>query len=170
MDNKSNALNTTCGVCNINPAKYKCPQCSIPYCSLICFKSESHQSNHKQTNQGNSISDKKNEIPISLNQSKHTEPEIVTDNSEFDEVLQDPIIQAMLQEKSLQFHLLTLIKLLKSPQELKLNNEIISNNDNRLSIMNHKLNDLRVGGIEENSLVEEFIQRVLTIYQNKSRN
>ncbi|KAF2005107.1 hypothetical protein P154DRAFT_542799 [Amniculicola lignicola CBS 123094] len=27
-----------CGVCNTTPKKYKCPTCSLPYCSLPCFK------------------------------------------------------------------------------------------------------------------------------------
>lgn len=28
--------------CNTCPQKYKCPRCSIPYCSLECYKSASH--------------------------------------------------------------------------------------------------------------------------------
>ncbi|KAF2866172.1 hypothetical protein BDV95DRAFT_505772 [Massariosphaeria phaeospora] len=27
-----------CGVCNSEPKKYKCPTCSVPYCSIACFK------------------------------------------------------------------------------------------------------------------------------------
>ncbi|KAF2272815.1 uncharacterized protein EI97DRAFT_196924 [Westerdykella ornata] len=27
-----------CRVCNAQPRKYKCPTCSLPYCSLACFK------------------------------------------------------------------------------------------------------------------------------------
>ncbi|KAF2708507.1 hypothetical protein K504DRAFT_381595 [Pleomassaria siparia CBS 279.74] len=27
-----------CEVCHAEPKKYKCPTCSIPYCSLVCFK------------------------------------------------------------------------------------------------------------------------------------
>ncbi|PSN61217.1 hypothetical protein BS50DRAFT_461228, partial [Corynespora cassiicola Philippines] len=27
-----------CGVCNTEPKKYKCPTCSLPYCSIACFK------------------------------------------------------------------------------------------------------------------------------------
>lgn len=29
---------TICGLCSTNPSKYKCPTCSIAYCSLICYK------------------------------------------------------------------------------------------------------------------------------------
>ncbi|KAG5514693.1 hypothetical protein RHGRI_035924 [Rhododendron griersonianum] len=27
-----------CGVCDEAESKYKCPNCLIPYCSLVCFK------------------------------------------------------------------------------------------------------------------------------------
>lgn len=28
----------TCGVCRENPSKYRCPGCTVPYCSLACNK------------------------------------------------------------------------------------------------------------------------------------
>ncbi|KAK0386413.1 hypothetical protein NLU13_6250 [Sarocladium strictum] len=34
----------TCGVCNTNPPKYKCPRCYMPYCSVVCNKK--HRENH----------------------------------------------------------------------------------------------------------------------------
>ncbi|KAK4122727.1 hypothetical protein N657DRAFT_691210 [Parathielavia appendiculata] len=33
-----------CGVCGIQPGKYKCPRCSVPYCSVACSKQ--HKENH----------------------------------------------------------------------------------------------------------------------------
>ncbi|KAF4341732.1 zinc finger domain protein [Fusarium beomiforme] len=33
-----------CGVCNMNPPKYKCPRCRLPYCSVACNKL--HRENH----------------------------------------------------------------------------------------------------------------------------
>ncbi|KAF4967283.1 hypothetical protein FSARC_5113 [Fusarium sarcochroum] len=33
-----------CGVCNVNPPKYKCPRCRLPYCSVACNKI--HRENH----------------------------------------------------------------------------------------------------------------------------
>ncbi|KAH6850878.1 hypothetical protein B0I37DRAFT_123567 [Chaetomium sp. MPI-CAGE-AT-0009] len=33
-----------CGVCGAQPGKYKCPRCSMPYCSVACNKS--HKENH----------------------------------------------------------------------------------------------------------------------------
>ncbi|KAF9393044.1 hypothetical protein CPB97_004069 [Podila verticillata] len=32
-----------CGVCDTNESKYKCPNCTLPYCSLVCYKK------HKET-------------------------------------------------------------------------------------------------------------------------
>ncbi|XP_055643703.1 zinc finger HIT domain-containing protein 2 [Toxorhynchites rutilus septentrionalis] len=31
-----------CKICNISPFKYCCPRCNILYCSLVCYKAESH--------------------------------------------------------------------------------------------------------------------------------
>ncbi|KAK4233240.1 hypothetical protein C8A03DRAFT_19646 [Achaetomium macrosporum] len=33
-----------CGVCGTQPGKYKCPRCSMPYCSVACSKQ--HKENH----------------------------------------------------------------------------------------------------------------------------
>ncbi|KAJ1511257.1 hypothetical protein HMI54_012384 [Coelomomyces lativittatus] len=35
----TNLFSLDCKVCNQQKAKYKCPTCSIPYCSLACNKS-----------------------------------------------------------------------------------------------------------------------------------
>ncbi|KAF2655929.1 hypothetical protein K491DRAFT_405345 [Lophiostoma macrostomum CBS 122681] len=39
-----------CGICTAAPKKYKCPNCSIPYCSLACFK------HHKPSHEGSDAS------------------------------------------------------------------------------------------------------------------
>ncbi|KIR99920.1 hypothetical protein L804_02556 [Cryptococcus deuterogattii 2001/935-1] len=31
-----------CGICRKNDSKYTCPRCNVAYCSLDCFKNESH--------------------------------------------------------------------------------------------------------------------------------
>lgn len=33
-----------CGICEVNPPKYKCPRCRLPYCSVACNKI--HRENH----------------------------------------------------------------------------------------------------------------------------
>ncbi|GAB7352793.1 hypothetical protein MBLNU459_g3414t1 [Dothideomycetes sp. NU459] len=37
---------STCGVCQAQPPKYKCPSCNVRYCSIPCFKS--HKDSHAQ--------------------------------------------------------------------------------------------------------------------------
>ncbi|KAF8159586.1 hypothetical protein B0H34DRAFT_410077 [Crassisporium funariophilum] len=32
----------TCGICRRQFAKYTCPTCNVPYCSLTCFRSQAH--------------------------------------------------------------------------------------------------------------------------------
>ncbi|KAL1303936.1 hypothetical protein AAFC00_000389 [Neodothiora populina] len=35
-----------CGVCQLQPSKYKCSKCELPYCSLACYKS--HKDSHAE--------------------------------------------------------------------------------------------------------------------------
>ncbi|KAK0653276.1 Box C/D snoRNA protein 1 [Lasiodiplodia hormozganensis] len=37
-------MSSTCDVCGAQPSKYKCPNCTVKYCSLTCFKS--HKPTH----------------------------------------------------------------------------------------------------------------------------
>ena len=31
-----------CGICKEQESKYKCPKCSVTYCSIKCYKSPEH--------------------------------------------------------------------------------------------------------------------------------
>ncbi|RLV89529.1 Protein HIT1 [Spathaspora sp. JA1] len=142
-----------CGICQEQESKYKCPKCKIPYCSLTCYKSESHTHKEEQEEQ----EEPKVEVP-----STHTNTgndDIKEDTDKFSVVVNDPQIKSMLREPALQIHLLTIVKLLNDDSLIQGN----VNYDQRLEIVRLKLQDLRVGGIEENELVEEFIQRVLQL-------
>ncbi|KHC38926.1 hypothetical protein W5O_03537, partial [Candida albicans Ca6] len=77
----------------------------------------------------------------------------------FSKLLQDDQIKYLLNQPSLQFHLLSIIKILIDPTFTPKN----SNIEQKLDIANLKLNDLRIGGIEQNELVEEFVQRCLEL-------
>ncbi|KAI9592972.1 hypothetical protein BDF19DRAFT_450013 [Syncephalis fuscata] len=33
---------SSCGVCLIQAARYTCPRCNLPYCSLTCYRGEAH--------------------------------------------------------------------------------------------------------------------------------
>ncbi|AFR96129.2 hypothetical protein C343_04246 [Cryptococcus neoformans C23] len=40
--NKTTPNVRVCGICRKNDSKYTCPRCNVAYCSLDCFKNESH--------------------------------------------------------------------------------------------------------------------------------
>lgn len=133
-----------CIFCNQNNAKYKCPKCLVGYCSLDCFKSTLHKHDLKP---------EQSDLPPPVAESQ---PPAQGGGGEplFAQIARDPIIQGMLKEKSLQFHLLTVISILNDTHDTL---------ENKLAIMNLKLNDLRLGGIEQNMLIEEFIERVVEL-------
>lgn len=81
--------------------------------------------------------------------------------SPFDKILQDETIQDYLKYPSLRMHLTTVAKLLRDP---KFANEMTI--EGRKDIALKKIRGLRVGGREENELVEEFINRFLELSQN----
>ncbi|KAI5957412.1 HIT1 [Candida margitis] len=132
-------------ICTTNESKYKCPTCKVPYCSLACYKSESHKHDEVTTSKPPSIP-----LPSSVQQ-------IGEPGSKFDKLLQDDKLQYLLKQPALQFHLLSILTIL---QDGFINN---LNQEQKLEVMNLKLNDLRKGGVEQNELVEEFVQRVLEL-------
>ncbi|CAI5759469.1 unnamed protein product [Candida verbasci] len=140
-----------CQICNTNESKYKCPKCNIPYCSLACYKSESHKE------------------PEQIEKPKSNKIEIASDinsNSKFDKFLKDSKIQYLLNEPVLQFHLLTLVKILNDDQGNFVSKGL--NHDQKLDVLNLKLQDLRAGGVEENEAIEEFVQRIFELDQEES--
>lgn len=166
-----NKVDTLCTICNLKSKNYKCPKCYISYCSIECYKSKDHLKEHNQI-----FDEKKINIETGIKEtiednltSIHSEKEL-----KFAKILEDKKIKYLLKDKVLQFHLLTLIKILIDPTVTKVNHKLKFNdqhNDNfkekSLIIMNLKLNDLRAGGIEENEVVEEFVQRFFFLYNSK---
>lgn len=136
-----------CGICHVNESKYKCPKCTVNYCSLPCFKDPKHT--HDEVIEKN--------IPDHKAETKLTEPE-----GKFDKLLNDSQIQSMLKYKSLQFHLSVIMKII--------NDSTITGEpmlENRKEIANLKLTNLRSGGLEENELIEDFVDRVLFLLSEK---
>lgn len=37
-----NGIRPRCVICRLEVSKYNCPSCNIPYCSLICYRSNQH--------------------------------------------------------------------------------------------------------------------------------
>lgn len=78
--------------------------------------------------------------------------------------MKDPQIQSMLRFKSLQVHMNAVVRILQDPS---LTNEHQAMN--RREIANMKLCNLRVGGLEENELVEDFIKRFLYLWAEQGQ-
>lgn len=142
-----------CSICSINQANYKCPKCLIVYCSLPCYKSLQHVHDAEVTAKSKSPNPKTTEhlsqpsLPISKDQL-------------LAKIAQDAQIKSLLASKSLQVHLAVIVKLL---EDSLLTNEPMA--ENRREIANMRLCELRMGGPDENLLVEEFVQRVLQLQQ-----
>ncbi|ODV78973.1 uncharacterized protein CANTADRAFT_51707 [Suhomyces tanzawaensis NRRL Y-17324] len=159
-------MSKVCGICHEAEAKYRCPHCPTHYCSLVCFKSEQHTQIHQNSqSQPDQLVKEASPAP---RQSHEEEPSL------FEKIASDGVIRAMLKEEALQFHLHTLLQILNDASLTgnsksggansgKMASQATLATEDRLSIMNMKLSDLRVGGIEENSLVEEFVDRVLKL-------
>lgn len=131
-----------CGICNVNESKYKCPKCSVNYCSIVCFKGPAHT-----------------HVNIEENKTKRVDPIVILKDElvgKFDKLLNDSQIQSMLKYKSLQFHLSVILKIINDPS---ITGESVL--ENRKEIANLKLTNLRSGGSEQNELVEDFVERVL---------
>lgn len=132
-----------CGICNINESKYKCPKCSVNYCSIPCFKDSTHT--HESVEEKNETGD---DNPVVVPTDEPT--------NKFDKLINDSQIQSMLKYKSLQFHLSVILKIIN---DASITGESML--ENRKEIANLKLTNLRSGGLEQNELVEDFVERVL---------
>ena len=95
-----------CGICQVEQSKYKCPKCSIAYCSLTCYKSEIHTHDYLPT-----VTDTTSQPPQQQQQTTTTTP----GDDRFLKLLQDDQIKYLLNQPSLQFHLLSIIKILIDP-------------------------------------------------------
>lgn len=151
-----------CQVCGIQEARYKCPKCYVPYCTLACFKSPLHSHDGRESSPpsappapgvGLSISHDSLSGSSDNEASKTTASHLL-----LQKIAEDRQIKAMLAYKSLRAHLSVLLKLMLDSSITK---EPIF--DNRKEIANMRLCELRMGGAEENELVEEFVQRVVKL-------
>lgn len=138
-----------CQVCKKEPSKYKCPKCLLAYCSIPCFKDGQHSVYHE-----NHVKQQPTTQPIVPPPNTSIEA-----NPKFDYILNDKLIQELLSYKSLQIHLLSLIKLAST-----------FDSKDRKDLLNLKINDLRENGIEYNELIEEFITRFLYLEEEYEQN
>lgn len=132
-----------CGLCNVNESKYKCPKCNVNYCSIGCFKDPGHT--HESIVEKDTAGNDNKKVLLT------DEPE-----NKFNKLISDSQIQSMLKYKSLQFHLSVILKIIN---DASITGESVL--ENRKEIANLKLTNLRSGGLEQNELVEDFVERVL---------
>ncbi|CUM65988.1 uncharacterized protein PRCAT00003642001 [Priceomyces carsonii] len=149
-----------CEVCKTQQAKYKCPVCKILYCSIDCFKNVAVHNHENLLDE----KEKKTEPDRNAPQTNSDDSAAQQDGSKFLRIILDSELRRMLQYDSLQFHLLTLMKIIN---DISVTNEPSS--ENRKEIANMKLCDLRSGGLEANQLVEEFVQRFLYLYDSDDK-
>lgn len=151
----------SCSVCEAAPAKYKCPTCSIAYCSLTCFKSEKHQ--HVTPQPPPALAPhRQNEDHKTASENGGAE-ETTNPPSVFQSIADDAVIRRLLSYKSLQVHLATLLNIM---HDSSITNEAMA--ENRRELANLRLCDLRMGGAEQNELVEEFVSRVIELWEKPS--
>lgn len=125
----------------------------INYCSIACYKSPDHVSRHEQVTTEKSQSQSQDQ----QQHQQHQQQDQQQDQSQsldhkFDKIIENKSIQDLLKLDALQIHLSSLIKLSQS-----------FNSSEKYDLLNMKINDMRLNGIEENQLVEEFIHTFLLL-------
>lgn len=156
-----------CQICLTNDSKYKCPTCLIHYCTLVCYKSDKHVHEEKSTQIERPQTEKPQIETVSglqienvkQDEGSNTNTNTNTKEQLFERIIEDDIIKQYLSQDSLRFHLSVLMKILNNDGGIV---EAKAVNDTKL-VVDLKLLNLRLGGLEENVLVEEFAQRVLEL-------
>lgn len=151
-------MSTLCGICNENESKYKCPKCSIRYCSLACYKdTEKHQHSEEKESITEGLEDNKK-----TGEAEQTSEKKVGDRSptlrteSFNELYQEtPEIQELLKYNTVKFHLAKVYRILKSNVS---SSETGLNSESKKQLAVDYLNTLRYGGIHYNEAIEEFCQ------------
>lgn len=160
-----------CDICKEKESKYTCPKCNSKYCSLVCFKSEKHQKLDKTRSEEQSakieeIVETTDAVTDSPKKDETIESEAVIEDPLLVELSKNPQFQNYITSPVLQFHILTVLEILNN---VSLTNEY--SRDGRLEIASRKLNNLRLGGSEENEYVEEFVTWILNWMEEfNSRN
>lgn len=149
-------MGTKCLVCDENESKYKCPKCSIPYCSLVCYKK--HKEECVPIEQQHVDYEKLGNKEDDDNNNNNNEQ---TDEAKYQKLINDKQIQYYLTFDALKAHLITLISIINDPA---MSEE--QTTEGRRAVALLKLNDLRKGGKQENEIIELFVNRVLELLES----
>ena len=146
-----------CGICHESDGKYKCPKCSIRYCSLKCYK-DTEKHIHKNVLEPQTETDPSSE-------SNNNNSAIVTGRKSlktraFDEVYQNNVqLQELLKYNTVKFHLAKVYRILSTTVSDGSSGNMSSDLQKELAV--NYLNTLRYGGIHYNEAIEEFCQILL---------
>lgn len=145
-----------CKICTQQPAKYKCTKCYIEYCSVACFKQ--HKPVHEGEREGESEREREAVQKKETVQNQQPPADSKSSNKDiFQSIIDDSLMQQYLRQTPLQINLSILVKLYQSVSDGEY-------------LVNLKLMDLRKNGVEENELIEEFIQVFLALYEKYTEN
>lgn len=154
-----------CEVCEINTAKYKCPKCSVSYCTLACYKAiKNHPHVTEESFVGKSAtSDAKNGSVVG-------KPRLASDA--LNEIYQtSPELQDLLRYNTVKFHLSKVYKILKTSAADVGDKSSAMTKDSRRELASNYLNTLRYGGVHFNEAIEEFCQYSLQkLYPQETRD
>lgn len=168
-----------CLVCNNSQAaKYKCPRCYIPYCSLACGKAHKESCSDKGPSTDgpasgaaggqttlvakvgeNEQKDTATSGPVAAAAAEDDDGDEDQDLDPFYEsVLEDDSVSKLVQYRAVQEHLKTVFGILTDP---KISGEWTR--EGRRAAALRKLTELRFGGMEANEVVEEFCGKVTEV-------
>ncbi|QLL34581.1 hypothetical protein HG536_0G04430 [Torulaspora globosa] len=137
-----------CGICQEKPAKYRCPKCSVKYCSLACYKDTER---HKD------------------DEPKATEPTVdatckdVTKAEDGDSLQLTPELKELLRYNTVKFHLGKVYRILKTDIGDTNDPSFAMTSDMKRQLAIDYLNTLRYGGIHHNEAIEEFCEHSLKL-------
>ncbi|ODQ74104.1 hypothetical protein LIPSTDRAFT_50421, partial [Lipomyces starkeyi NRRL Y-11557] len=158
-----------CQICRSAKAQYKCPKCLLKYCSLKCYKDESHtheQSEVSKKPEGeNTVESSYDQSGSAANVAYVDDRQVIPDEpreEQYASLMNDQVIRGMLRSPTLQHHLVSIHEILSDPAQ---SGEHTA--EGRHDVALKKFRELRAGGIEDNIEVEEFVGRVLSILEGR---
>lgn len=142
-----------CGICQEKPAKYKCPKCSVKYCSLACYKdTERHKDDEAKTAETTVDATSKDVIEV-----------------EDQDLLQlTPELKELLRYNTVKFHLGKVYRILKTDISDTSDPSFAMTTDMKRQLAIDYLNTLRYGGIHHNEAIEEFCEHALKLLNGQN--
>lgn len=148
-----------CYICKEAESQYRCPKCSIRYCSLKCYKSESHVHKEDNAEEDNASISENNGRQENIMNGTGNEIKLKT----YQYMADDRRIRELLQHNTVKFHLDKVHKILISNAGGGGPGDGPMTQETKRELAIDYLNTLRTGGIHCNEAIEEFCQTFLEI-------